>query len=297
MNIKVIYIIASLFLSTLVIAQEKWQVPNDKKDKLSTFYFDKKTKENGKKLYEANCVSCHGNPEKKNFVIMDPLPIDPASGKFQKNTDGEMYYKISKGKGQMPSFIDQLGSKNIWDIISYLRTYNTDYVQKIQEKRVVKLFNGAELKLNIKLIDQNIITHTFINKDDEVVGVKNIPIKLYVKRYFGNQQIGEEKVSNNQGLTNFNLPENFKADTNGMVKLIAKVSDIESYGDVLIKKDFRLGKQNTKPSLIKQRALWNSRDKMPIWLAISYLFFVGLIWLVIFNIVYNLKKINDLGKK
>ena len=297
MSIKIIYIITFLFLSTIIVAQEKWQVPKDKKGKLSTFYFDKKTKENGKKLYETNCVSCHGNPGKKNFVIMDPLPIDPASLKFQINTDGEMYYKISKGKGQMPSFIDQLGNKNIWDIISYLREYNSDYVQKIQEKRIIKLFNGAEIKLDIKLNKQKIITQAFIKQNNNIIGIKDIPIKLYVQRYFGNQQLDEEKTSNNLGITQFKLPLNFKADTNGMVKLIAKVSDIESFGDVLIKKDFKIGKQNIEPSLIKQRALWNNRNKMPLWLAISYIFCVGFIWLVIFNILFNLKKINDLGKK
>jgi mono/diheme cytochrome c family protein len=41
---------------------------------------------------------------------------------MQKLTDGEIYWKISKGRTPMPAFETQLSSRERWDLVSFVRT-------------------------------------------------------------------------------------------------------------------------------------------------------------------------------
>jgi len=60
-------IIATLLFTSLLNAQE-WIVPADRKARLSPFQFTPADREAGKTLYNANCMSCHGNPTQNNWL-------------------------------------------------------------------------------------------------------------------------------------------------------------------------------------------------------------------------------------
>jgi mono/diheme cytochrome c family protein len=78
-----------------------------------------------KKMYGWDCAMCHGdNGDGKGDVAADQkLPMrdyrDPASLKGM--SDGEIFYIIQKGKGQMPSEGDRAKPDEIWNLVIYLR--------------------------------------------------------------------------------------------------------------------------------------------------------------------------------
>ncbi len=82
------------------------------------------TPANGKKLAETNCVSCHGASGKGDgpaAAALTPKPADWTSAKVQGESDGELFWKISNGRGPMPPW-KHLSEKDRWDLVSYVKS-------------------------------------------------------------------------------------------------------------------------------------------------------------------------------
>lgn len=78
----------------------------------------------GKKIADTNCVSCHGASGKGDGPAAAALPVKPAdwtSERVQKETDGELFWKISNGRGSMPPW-KHLPEKDRWELVNYLRS-------------------------------------------------------------------------------------------------------------------------------------------------------------------------------
>ena len=69
----------------------------------------------GRALYEANCASCHGKGGSGG---------DIGPGLEEESADDpDLYTIIAKGyEGEMPGYGDQLDSRQIWSIVSYIRS-------------------------------------------------------------------------------------------------------------------------------------------------------------------------------
>ena len=117
----------------MVGSAQEWTVPPDKEKQLSPFVFDKGSQDAGADLYRLNCLSCHGTPGRANYAALIPSPGDPSSGKHQDNSDGALFYKINEGKGLMPAFKNILGARDVWSIISWLRTFKEGYIQQVSD--------------------------------------------------------------------------------------------------------------------------------------------------------------------
>jgi mono/diheme cytochrome c family protein len=104
-----------------VSAQGEWKAPADAKAVKNPV----KGPGNAKKAVETNCVSCHGASGKGDGVaaaaLPPPKPADWTSAKVQSQTDGEIFWKISNGRGAMPPW-KHLPEKERWEIVNYLRT-------------------------------------------------------------------------------------------------------------------------------------------------------------------------------
>jgi mono/diheme cytochrome c family protein len=74
---------------------------------------DKKFVEQGSKLAQVNCVTCHGAKGKGDgaaAVALNPKPADWTSKRVQDESDGELFWKISNGRGAMPPWHSRAGS-------------------------------------------------------------------------------------------------------------------------------------------------------------------------------------------
>ncbi|NNM94215.1 MAG: cytochrome c [Bacteroidia bacterium] len=79
----------------------------------------------GKKIYASYCVPCHGEKGKGNGVAaagLNPKPADHTSAKFQSQTDGAIFWKLSTGRPPMASYSGTLSVTQRWQVVNYMRT-------------------------------------------------------------------------------------------------------------------------------------------------------------------------------
>lgn len=119
---------ASLFLlSAFLFAPQSsdWEAPASAKDKKNPVASDEASIAAGKKMYEKECLSCHGKKGKGDgpkAAEYDKATPDMTTEKFHKETDGEIFWKITEGKKPMPSAKKTLTEEQRWQVINYVRT-------------------------------------------------------------------------------------------------------------------------------------------------------------------------------
>jgi mono/diheme cytochrome c family protein len=83
----------------------------------------------GKKLYGYDCAMCHGKDGDGKGDVAEDMKLkiasfsDPAAMKGK--TDGELYYSIKNGKGQMPPEGDRGKPEGLWDLVNYVRSFGS----------------------------------------------------------------------------------------------------------------------------------------------------------------------------
>lgn len=292
------YFFISLLLFTGLAgikAQDKpWDIPADAKAKTAPFLFTDSVKKAGEAVYIANCKSCHGDPGKNNHAILDPIPKDPATAEYQAHTDGEMFYILGVGRGLMPSFQTSLTDEQRWQVISYVRSFNKDYVQP-----AIKLIAEADVAGTIKMTlsydekYKQIIALLLDRAKEKPVPVNNIPVKLFIKRTFGNLPVGAA-TTNAEGKAYIKLPDNLPGDTAGYLGLIA----VAGAGGKQLEAEIseRAGIAVKPALLLDQRSWWNVRSKAPLWLIISYALGGIAVGSSVLYVIMQLKKIRDINK-
>jgi mono/diheme cytochrome c family protein len=76
----------------------------------------------GKYLYDISCLICHGEKGQGDGPLTKKYPEPPAfnSRALRDYKDGNFYYAIVKGFGDMPSHAAQLDDSDRWDVILYI---------------------------------------------------------------------------------------------------------------------------------------------------------------------------------
>jgi mono/diheme cytochrome c family protein len=117
-------VVGGLLLAGGVLAQGAWMAPDAEKAKKNPLPNDKKVVEQGEKVARVNCVSCHGAQGKGDgaaAVALNPKPADWTSARVQQESDGELFWKISNGRGPMPPW-KHLPENDRWAVIRYIRS-------------------------------------------------------------------------------------------------------------------------------------------------------------------------------
>lgn len=80
----------------------------------------------GKRFYGYDCAICHGTEGDGKGELAGQMNLtlpdyrDPAA--LKDLADGELFYIITKGKGQMPGEEGRLKAEQIWDMVNYIRS-------------------------------------------------------------------------------------------------------------------------------------------------------------------------------
>lgn len=287
-----------LLVGSGLFAQEEWLVPEAQKAKLSKFEFDEQSRQAGDVLYQTNCKSCHGDPGQANYLTtLTPTPTDPAGEHFQSNLDGELYYKIRTGKGQMPSFRMVLTPNQIWQLIAYLRSFNESYIQEIAEiiEGMESKWDEIEIKLSVYGERGDIKADVTGFEESGTSPVPGVEIQLFSKRTFGNLLL-EEGLTNDQGVALFNAPKDLPGNSEGQINLLARLTDEERYGTVVQDTILAVGLPLSPVSLVEERAMWNVFKKAPVWLLLAYFIGVLIVWGLIFFVMVELRSIFKIGQ-
>ena len=80
----------------------------------------------GGETFRENCEVCHGPKGDGTGPTAKTLTIKPANFTDPKlmaaETDGSLFWKMSKGRGAMPSWEDQLSDTERWQLVIYIRS-------------------------------------------------------------------------------------------------------------------------------------------------------------------------------
>ncbi len=123
-------LIGSLGISANVIDnQDKkpWPVPDAAAKAKNPVAADAASLAEGKALYNTHCKSCHGTKglgDGSKAAQLKTEPGDFSKADFQSQSDGNMFYKTSEGRDDMPNFKKKLpDADERWSIVNYLRTF------------------------------------------------------------------------------------------------------------------------------------------------------------------------------
>jgi mono/diheme cytochrome c family protein len=82
--------------------------------------------ERGKKLYGYDCAMCHGTDGGGKGDLAADMKLELTDLRHPKTlkdrTDGELFYIIKNGEGQMPGERDRAKTNQIWDVVNYVRS-------------------------------------------------------------------------------------------------------------------------------------------------------------------------------
>lgn len=120
------FTLAIFAFTSKTMDQKPWPVPDAFKNKANSVKSDATSITTGKNLYADHCKSCHGTKGKgdgSKAAQLDTECGDFTKATFQAQTDGSIFYKISEGRKDMPSFKKKIPEANeLWALINYVRT-------------------------------------------------------------------------------------------------------------------------------------------------------------------------------
>lgn len=104
----------------------KWDFPAKYQTMKNPYVGNKMDTKMGKMFFDKFCKSCHGSKGLGNgarAAQLNTFPGDFSSAQFQSYSDGELFYIITVGRGEMESYSKKItDQENIWGVINYLRT-------------------------------------------------------------------------------------------------------------------------------------------------------------------------------
>jgi mono/diheme cytochrome c family protein len=123
---------AAVLLLTATAAAADWKAPPEEKDRKNPVASSPEALKKGKFVYQKNCARCHGPQGKGDGPDAKFGPSDPedlTEAELQEElTDGEMFWKITKGRKDgkeviMPAFEREIpNAEDRWKVVLFVRT-------------------------------------------------------------------------------------------------------------------------------------------------------------------------------
>jgi mono/diheme cytochrome c family protein len=100
-----------------------WMAPKEAAELSNPVALDSQSAGRGKEIYLDDCAACHGDNIEGMKGADAGLEMDTPNLKARllTHTDGDFFWRIQEGRGDMPSFKDDLYENQIWDVINYIR--------------------------------------------------------------------------------------------------------------------------------------------------------------------------------
>ena len=290
MNKNISLLITIILFLTVQVFAEEWIAPADQKGLVNPQEYNLTNVKKGKELYLKNCKSCHGDPGKNNILPLVPPPVDITTERMQKNTEGELFYKITNGRGAMPQFKATISDDDRWRIVNYITNFSP------QKQPLLVTVAAVKAKILASVNEQEKKVEVFAEYDNNGVFMKlpNSEITISAKKTFGNIEIGQVRTDEN-GRAEFKIPETVIGDEEGYVNIVVAL-DETFIADVASLDKAKVGQLKPTPKLIQKGILWSTNENIQIWLLISYIGVTGAAWLAIGYIVFQLFKVKRLSK-
>ena len=124
-----IILLSILFFGFISInlQDDRWKAPDEAKSIKNTVKSLNKpvSAKRGKKIFKTRCMICHGPSGTGNGPggkALNPRPQNLTLPMVKKQTDGEIFWKITNGRNAMIKWGPILSEKERWDVVNYIRT-------------------------------------------------------------------------------------------------------------------------------------------------------------------------------
>ena len=282
---------AVLMMLALPVLCQDWIVPDEQAALSNPLDYTLENVKLGKAIYTKNCKSCHGDPGKNNPLALVPSPVDIASEKMQINSEGSLFYKITGGKGVMPSFESTISEGDRWLLVSFIQNYSPDREQVLLELPPIKAKLLASVNEALGSVD---IMAEYEDANAVYVPLLNAPVTISSKTAFGSLKIGETQT-NNQGRALYTIPENTIGDEQGYISIVVSLSEEYEATEVILERAL-VGSQKEVPGLIRKGVLWSTNNNVSLWVLISYILAAGGAWMVIIYVIVQIVKIKKYSR-
>lgn len=113
-----------MLLSVNTASAHGWMAPKKDSAVNNPIPLTEVSSHRGKEVFEQNCAACHGEDIEGIDAQEIGLTTRPPNLKerLRTHSDGDFFWKIRTGRGEMPQFKENLSEEEIWDIINYIRS-------------------------------------------------------------------------------------------------------------------------------------------------------------------------------
>jgi mono/diheme cytochrome c family protein len=111
-----------------------WVAPDSSRGVKNPVPSNPQTLAAAQQTFSDNCVQCHGEQGKGDGDTGKILKVKPANFTDPKlmalETDGSLFWKMSEGRGPMPSWKADLSETERWQLVNYIRKLGKDAAAK-----------------------------------------------------------------------------------------------------------------------------------------------------------------------
>ena len=111
----------------------------------------------GENVYQTYCVACHGiggRGEGAPGMTFDVQPANFHEKTFKDQTDGAVFWKLSEGRGDMPSYKDLLSEDQRWKLVTYIRKLSNEGNDFISLSRLKNALPVTQFRIDPRLESQ-----------------------------------------------------------------------------------------------------------------------------------------------
>jgi mono/diheme cytochrome c family protein len=105
---------------------DKWTAPARAAAKKNPVAANETSISLGKKIYERQCLACHGAKGGGNGPMaahLEKRPGNLSNPKLWEQSDGALFWKVNEGHRPMPTFKHIMSDEERWPVINYIRTF------------------------------------------------------------------------------------------------------------------------------------------------------------------------------
>jgi mono/diheme cytochrome c family protein len=119
-------LLSSVFYSFTYYQAKPWVVPDKNAKMANPVKANAEALKIGKELWTKHCQSCHGKTglgDGSKAAQLETAMDDISGAQVQSQSDGSLFYKISEGRDEMPSFKKKIPEgEDLWAIVLHIRT-------------------------------------------------------------------------------------------------------------------------------------------------------------------------------
>ena len=124
-KIPLVLFVLFVFVFAVWAQNQENKIPPDAAAKVNPVKPSADSLAKGKKLYGYDCAMCHGaTGDGKGDMATDMknVPDFTKPDALKDRPDGELFYVIRHGKGEMPPEGDRAKDDDIWNLVNYVRS-------------------------------------------------------------------------------------------------------------------------------------------------------------------------------